>query len=127
MRGLLLTAAALALATPAHAQSATDLPEPEQNLRCAVWAAMVLGNNQDNAQVAVGFSMAVGWFSALYEGATGKRFEDTMTPEYVTSLVPDIEAIENGCKPRMQEMGQRFSDWGAKLQEAGRQQQEAAE
>jgi hypothetical protein len=112
--------AALSLAAgPAYAQSAAIPKEAEANLRCAVWAGVILGNNRDNAEVAAGFGMALGWFTALYEGMTGKPFEQAITAAYINSVMPEIEAIEVDCKVRMQNMGQRFSDWGETLQQSG--------
>lgn len=84
-----------------------------------MWAGVILGNNRDNAEVAAGFGMALGWFTALYEGMTGTPFEQSLTPEYIVSVMPEIEAIEADCRPRMQKMGQRFSDWGDELQRSG--------
>jgi len=119
MRGMLLAAAVLALAAPVQAQPVAAGPGPEEDLRCAAWAAVVLGLNKDDPEAAAGLGMALAWFLARYEGATGKRFEEAMTAEFVDGLVPEMEAIELTCQPRMQAMGARFSDWGAKLQQAG--------
>jgi hypothetical protein len=119
LRGLLLVAAALALAVPAHAQPAPAAGGPDEDLRCAAWAAVVLGVKKDDPDVAAGFGMALAWFVARYEGATGKRFEDALSAEYVDSLAPDLTTIEQSCLPRMQEMGQRFTEWGTKLQAGG--------
>jgi hypothetical protein len=116
VRRILVAAVALALAMPAQAQVAPAAPGPVDDLRCAAWAALVMGLNKDDPEVASALSMALAWFIARYEGATGKPFEEAMTPEYLNGLTPELPAIEEACKPRMQEMGQRFTDWGKKLQ-----------
>jgi hypothetical protein len=118
VRRIILAAVLLAVAAPVHAQP-TAAPTPEDDLRCAAWAAIVLGLNRDDPEVASAFGMALAWFIARYEGATGNRFEQAMTAEFLNSLTPEIETIEAGCRPRMQEMGSRFTDWGNTLQGAG--------
>lgn len=112
----LMAGVALVLAVPLQAQPTPATPD--EDLRCAAWAAIVLGINKDDPDVAAGFGMALAWFVARYEGATGKTFEDAMTADYLNGLTPQLEAIEQVCKPRVQEMGQRFTDWGTKLQAA---------
>ncbi len=120
LRRILLAAAALSLvAMPVHAQPAPASPGPDEDMRCAAWAAVVLGLKKDDPEIASAFGMALAWFVARYEGATGKRFEDAMTAEYLNSLTPDLVAIEQVCQPRMREMGTRFTAWGTKLQAAG--------
>lgn len=116
---MLLAAAALSLAAPLHAQPAPAASSPEEDLRCAAWAAVIVGLKKDDPQVASAFGMALAWFVARYEGATGKRFEDAMTAEYLNGLTPELTAIEQTCQPRMQEMGARFTAWGTKLQASG--------
>lgn len=116
-RAAAVTALAVALSwvSPARAQ---EVDTSASDLRCAVWSAMVLGAN-DNEEVVGAFSMALVWFLARYEAATGTRYEQTATPEYVRSLEPDIEAIELECQPRMHEMGLRLEGWGKTLEESG--------
>ena len=116
-RAILLAAVALAVSVPAQAQPAA--PGPEDDLRCAAWAAIVAGINKDDPEIATAFGMALAWFVARYEGATGKPFEEAMTPEYINALAPELATIEQACRPRMQEMGARFTEWGAKLQATG--------
>ena len=121
-RRLSLAAAALALAFGpcARAQpTPVAVPGPAEDLRCAAWAAVALGLNKDDPEASSGLGMALAWFIARYEGATGKPFEEAMTVEYLNSLTPELEGIEQACAPRMQEMGERFSVWGNKLQAAG--------
>jgi hypothetical protein len=120
LRRILLAAAALSLAVPAHAQPAPASPGPDEDMRCAAWAAVVLGLKKDDPEIASAFGMALAWFVARYEGATGKRFEDAMTTEYLNGLTPELVAIEQTCQPRMREMGERFTAWGTRLQASGR-------
>lgn len=110
---------ALALASSVQAQP-TPTGAPEDDLRCAAWAAVALGLNKEDPEVASGLGMALAWFTARYEGATGKPFEEAMTAEYLEALTPELEAIGQACAPRMQEIGERFSNWGSKLEAAGR-------
>lgn len=119
IRTCVVAGIALALATPAHAQAVTSAYGPEDDLRCAAWSAIVMGLNEGDPEIASAFGMALTWFVARYEGATGKPFEQAMTPDYLDGLTPDLEAIEQACRPRMLEMGQRFTDWGSTLQAAG--------
>jgi hypothetical protein len=119
VRKTLLAAMLLSVAAPVHAQPAA-VPTPEDDLRCAAWAAIVLGLNRDDPEVASAFGMALAWFVARYEGATGNRFEQAMTAEFLDGLAPQLETIETACRPRMQEMGSRFTDWGNSLQIEGR-------
>lgn len=98
------------------AQAAQDTSESD--LRCAVWAASLAGAIEDE-ESSTGLSMAMVWFIARYEGATGTRIEDAMTPDYIKSIGPQGEAIHAECLPRMQEMGDRLTVFGKELQAAG--------
>ena len=116
MRGRFILAGALALlASPALAQ------EPDtsaSDLRCATWAAVMGGSVEDpTAQQA--FQLALSWFTGRYEAATGIRFEDAMTAEYITTLQAEMEAVDAECRPRMIDYGNRMTKWGADLQQEG--------
>jgi hypothetical protein len=121
VRKLMLAAGALALSlsTPALSQTETAKQGPDADLRCAAWAAVAAGLSKDEPEAATAFAVTLAWFLARYEGATGKRFEEAMTPEYLNRLEPELPAIQAACLPRMQEMGERLSDWGAVLQNSG--------
>ena len=107
----------LAAASGVPAQAQPTPASPEDDLKCAAWAAIVVGANKDNAEIANGLSMALAWFLARYEGATGKTFEQAMTAEYLEALGPQLQDVEKGCLSRVQEMGSRLSVWGQRLQE----------
>jgi hypothetical protein len=55
------------------------------------------------------------WFLGRYEAATGIRFEDSLTADYVLEFEPKLQAAQTECLPRMQEMGRRLEDLGGKL------------
>jgi hypothetical protein len=116
MRTRFILAGTLALlAAPANAQ------EPDtsaSDLRCATWAAIMGGSIEDPAAQQA-FQLALSWFTGRYEAATGIRFEKAMTAEYITALQPEMEAVDAECRPRMIEYGNRMTEWGASLQQAG--------
>jgi hypothetical protein len=112
LRGLTTAVAALALlaSAPALAQASTS----DSDLRCAAWAAFVVGSNPE-PEVQSAFSIAMVWFLGRYEAATGIRFEDSLTADYVLEFEPKLQAAQTECLPRMQEMGRRLEDLGGKL------------
>jgi hypothetical protein len=95
--------------------------QPDSDLRCAAWAAVAAGANEDNPEAAAGFSMAMVWFAGRYEGATAIPFEQSLTADYLNELEPELAAIEQECLPRILEMGERFERWGAELMESALQ------
>ena len=114
MRGSFILAGALAmLAASANAQqpdtSASDL-------RCATWAA-VMGGSIDDPEAQQAFQLALSWFTGRYEAATGIRFEEAMTADYITALQTEMAAVDAECRPRMIDFGNRMTEWGAKLQQ----------
>ena len=115
MRLLVIAAAALIIcAAPAQAQDTS-----ESDLRCATWAAIVLGVNEEDPAIQQAFSMALSWFLGRYEAATGIRFEDAMTPEYIVAIQPKLQAVEVECRERMSDYGDRMTRWGSQLQQSG--------
>ena len=111
--------AALALASPAGAQSSPPRV-PEDDLKCAAWAAIVIGINKDKPDVVSHLTAGLMWFLARYEGATGKKFEQGLTPEFITRVGPELPKIEVGCQERIQQVGTRLSAWGQSLQAASK-------
>lgn len=106
---------ALSMAAPALGETGPTGRVPDEDLRCAAWAAVGAGIYQDDPQIGPGFAVALAWFIARYEGATGKPFEEAMTPEFLDSLQPELQAIQDVCKPRVQEMSDRLTNWAAAL------------
>ena len=108
---------ALAAASPALTQASSDDAAAE-DLRCATWAAIAIGVNEENPEIAAGLSSALTWFLGSYEAATGVPFEDALTPEYIAGLAPEIGAIEPVCQQRVKDLGGRLQEWGKYLQGA---------
>lgn len=118
VRRTVLAIAALSAASVAQAQPSTV--QPDEDLKCAAWAAVVVGANQDKPEVVNAFSIAFAWFLARYEGATGRAFEQNLSADYLDSLAPELQEIEKICMPRMQEMGTRMTEWGQKIQSSAK-------
>lgn len=113
-----LIAAALVAVVPAAAQAATAKVNPTEDLNCAIWAANVSGNSED-PEITNGFGLIMTWFIGRWEGATGRKFEEGMTPEYIVSITPRLDQIGEQCITRMVDFGDRMSAWGSKLEKAG--------
>jgi hypothetical protein len=115
MRKLAIAALALTVTAPAIAADANS--SAEDDLRCAIWAGHVAGSTDDEkTKQGVGFILT--YFIGRYEGASGRRFEDGATVDYVASVVPQLGSLQETCKVRMQSFGQRLIAWGEHLQKA---------
>ena len=117
--------AALVCASVASAQSPLP-PGPEDDLKCAAWAAVVIGVNKDNPEVVKSLTSGLMWFLGRYETETGKKFEEGLTAEYLTRVGPELAGAEAHCQTRLREMGQRLIDWGHTLQKSGEQEAQKA-
>lgn len=113
----LIVVAALTMAgVPASAAQSDQTITPEQDLRCAVVVLLVGGSmqaGQENMGVAAGFS----YFIGRWEAATGRKFEEGVTPEYVTQTAQHLTEYNQECGNRMKVLGQRMTAWGKTLQE----------
>ena len=103
------------LAAQAHAGTEDST---QRDLRCATWAAYMAGAAEDQ-EAAQGLAVALAWFIGRYEGATNRKIEQAMTPDFIRSLETEMDAVHAECLPRMQQMGDRLTKLGAELQAAG--------
>ncbi|HSQ96358.1 MAG TPA: hypothetical protein VLM18_09750 [Croceibacterium sp.] len=122
MRRIALTLAALNLASPAFAQGVPAAPSADDDLRCAAWVAVVIGVNKDKPEVLQSLTSGLTLFLGRYEAETGKKFEEGLTPEYLTRIGPELSGVETHCRARVRDMGQRLVDWGQALQKKGQEQ-----
>jgi hypothetical protein len=106
------------------AAAAAEAPKagtPESDLRCAAWSAYMMDKAKDEDQEAatgIGFTMT--YFLGRWEAATGKPFEEGLTPEFVGTVAPNIESLTDECLGRMQAFGSRMGGLGGKLKENGK-------
>jgi hypothetical protein len=99
------------------ATSASGAPASvESDLRCAGWAAMMAGTNQKDKDLANSMSIVLSYFIGRWEGATGKRFEQGLTADYINGNSAAIEGAQDECLPRMMDLGTRMTTWGNLLQ-----------
>jgi hypothetical protein len=110
-----LALAGLLLSAPVRAQEADT---SGSDLRCAIWAAYVAGSAEDE-DTQEAFALAMVWFLGRYEAATGKRFEESVTPQHFASLETELDVLDAECQPRMLEMGNRLETWGVELEKSG--------
>lgn len=95
-------------------------PTPNDDIKCAVWAAFIIGTNEEE-EVKAGYSPTMAYFLGRYEGATGKQFAEEMVrvtrelDEDVTKLV----ALDDVCPARMADFGDRLSSMGGEMTSEG--------
>ena len=131
MRKIAIALLALATAGAATAQTRPAVPAAAAtgaaaDLRCAVWAVFALAANRDKAESQRPLSMALTWFIGHYEGETGKKFEDALTSDYINRVGPELGTAEKGCTERAQQMGDRLTAWGQKMQASAAAEKPAA-
>ncbi|MEJ6009623.1 hypothetical protein [Novosphingobium aquae] len=102
------------LATSASGANATAIGDSD--LRCAGWAAMMVGTNQKDKELASSMSLVLAFFIGRWEGTTGKRFEQGLTADYINKNGAEIEGAKDECLPRMMDLGTRMTTWGDVLQ-----------
>ena len=111
-----LAAGAIMLSGAASAQEAATEPV-DPDLRCAIWAAVAGGALEQEAERA-SYDAVFTYFMGRFEGRTGARIEDAMTPERIVSETQDWEAATRTCQPRALELGERLVALGASLQQS---------
>jgi len=111
---------AAGLATPVSAQSAANDPSnvattPAQDLDCALWASYTLGALGPNGDPAIvtGLSVAVAWFTGLYEGKTGKPINPALKARGDMVGEADINAMRPACVARMSSFSKRLQAFGS--------------
>ncbi|MEY4951767.1 MAG: hypothetical protein RL299_191 [Pseudomonadota bacterium] len=110
--GLALGAFAVS-ATAAHAQKAVT---PERDLRCAA-VIMLLGGMAKDERQTTGFAAGFSYFIGRWEGATGRNFEEALTPEYVMETSKSLGTYQKECSVRMVSFGDRLIVLGRGIQE----------
>ena len=103
-----------ALALPVAPLAAEPVDPESQDLRCAAFAAFVVGTEQ-TPEVQSAFSMALTWFLGRYEGTTGQPFEQALTPAYLSGLEGSIAQLQAECVPLMEGLSARLSSLGEDL------------
>ena len=114
----LALAAALALAPVAATAAQSDNATPAQNLDCAIWASIVIGNSDDEA-VTSGLGMILGYFIGLYEAATGNDIDEAMVARASVITETELEALDTTCSARMVAYGERLGALGSRMQAMG--------
>jgi hypothetical protein len=77
---------------------------------------MMAGDNQKDKELANSLSIVLAYFIGRWEGATGKRFEQGLTADYINGNGAQIEGAKDECVPRMMDLGSRLTTWGNALQ-----------
>ena len=113
-RLLMLAAVGSLLATPAQAQPIT----PQDNLDCAIWAAVAGGASQDEKFKNV-LAIALGWFIGQYEGQTGKLIDDELEQGVRNIDDAKYQASAGVCMARLGGFGQRLANLGSGLSKDG--------
>ena len=79
---------------------------------------MVAMDGVKEADARMGLASTMGYFIGRWEGATGRKFEDGLTPAYVNDTGKNITQYKQQCAEIMRSYGQRLQDWGAAMQKA---------
>lgn len=118
---LALPGTAVAQAAAAQPQPARQVAptEPHHYLRCAV-VIMVVTDKIKDANVRLGLAASMSYFLGLWEGTTGLKFEDEMTPDFVGDTALNLGKYNEQCGSDMKDYGERLQSWGQVLQEAGK-------
>ncbi|WP_067787298.1 hypothetical protein [Paraurantiacibacter namhicola] len=114
-----LIAAAAILSVPAAVSAQTPDADPQDDLKCAAWSAMIAGQMQDDEKTANAFGLAMTYFIGRYEGATGRDIAKDLTPEIVMDAAGNMEATTEFCAARMESLGRRMEGLGTALKAAG--------
>lgn len=83
---------------------------PQENLDCAVWAAVMLDSTTDS-EAKVGLGYAFTWFIGLYEGQTSDIIDTAILERSNAMSAEDVQAVHDGCYPRMLAFGERLQSW----------------
>lgn len=111
MRSVVL--ASLLVAAPLSAQEAPapSAPTAAQDLDCALWASFTLGSSTD-PKLVTGLSVAVAWFTGLYEGKTGKSINAALKARADILTEAEVQALGPACIARMETFAQRLQAFG---------------
>ena len=121
MHRLVLTglASVALVAAPGSAQTANApsnvVTTPAQDLDCALWASYTLGKlgaNGDQSAM-LGLSVAVAWFTGLYEGKTGKPINAALKARGDMVGETDIAGMRPACVARMSDFSRRLQAFGS--------------
>jgi len=101
---------------PAPVQGAPESLDttPAQDLDCLIWASFSLGNvgAEGDPAVVTSLSIAVAWFSGLYEGKTGMRVNEPLRARGASLSAEQVAALGPPCVARMQQFSARLSTFG---------------
>lgn len=103
-----------ALHAQTDSQSVNTVTTPAQDLDCVLWASYTLGSLGENADpsAVLGLSVAVGWFTGLYEGKTGKPVNAALKARGEMVGEADIAAMRSVCVARMSVFSKRLQAFG---------------
>lgn len=115
VKTLLLAAALLGAPAALAVDDGVPVVSPDQDLRCAAVIAIFAGSGLGDKNK-VGGAAGLTYFLGRWEAATGRRFEDALTPEYLTETAENISSYNKDCGGRLTVFGGRMQEWGQNLQ-----------
>jgi hypothetical protein len=118
MRGAVVLAASLALASPLAAQQSVRIA-PDDARQCAIWASYVSAEIVDGPETQQALMFATNYFVGHYEGATGRSIAGGDDRAAAEQLVLNLEQVTQMCSAHMEAYGLRMTDWGAALEALG--------
>lgn len=122
MRGAVVLAASLALASPLAAQQSVRIA-PDDARQCAIWASYVSAEIVDDPETQQALMFATNYFVGHYEGATGRSIAGGDDRAAAEQLVLNLEQVTQMCSAHMEAYGLRMTDWGAALEALGQSEQ----
>lgn len=99
---------------PPASQPTNPVSTPAQDLDCAIWASYTLGalGPQGDPSTVLGLTVAVAWFTGLYEGKTGKPINAALKARGAMVGEADIAAMRPSCLARMSDFSRRLQSFG---------------
>jgi hypothetical protein len=106
---------ALPIAGPAQAQIRL---EPDQAMRCAVWASIMAASSEEKESQDA-FAYALHYFIGQYEGASDQSISSDFDEEAIVNVAENLEAYSPVCAGSMIGFGTRMQEWGRAMTELG--------
>ena len=128
MRYVLGFVAALAMAVPSVAQDAGPKPSMQDDLDCALFTAMVLGDFEEgeDPEAESGVLAGLTYFVGRWEAAGGTNLKQALIDRIETMSDLEFESLGDKCGDRMEELGGKMEEAGEALIALGEEEEAEA-